>query len=256
MEHIHKLLNNHNLPSYTKQGILIVTTSQVNGLKFTKELLYRIVDQQTLLFLSGGSTPKSLYKEIAQEERLYPGTVGQVDERYGNPNHENSNQKMISDSGLLDYFDTKKIPFYPMLKKDIRINLAKKYDKTLHDLLNIYSKSIGLCGIGADGHTAGIAGNRKDFANPMFESTRKNDFVSEFNDVHGIFKERISLTFTGLSKLDLLIVLVFGDDKRTALDLMFEDGSVEIVPARFYKRPEIAKKTLLITDQTLDKGNG
>lgn len=252
MEQVSTLLSNHNLPSYTKQGILIITTSQINGLKFAKELLYQVVDQQTLLLLSGGKTPKELYQQLAREEKLHPGTVGQVDERYGDPYHANSNEKMVADTGLLHYFEAHKIPFYPILSGDIRLNLSKKYDKTLRDLMSIFPERIGLCGIGADGHTAGIAGNRKDFVNPMFESTRKNDYVSDFNDVHGDFRERISLTFAGLAQLTLLIVLVFGDDKNTALDLTFTDGSEEMIPARFYKRPDIAKKTIFITDQILD----
>jgi len=252
MEHLHQLLKEQNLPTHTTQGILIATTSQVNGLKFVKELLYRIVNEHSLLLLSGGKTPKELYQQLAREELLTPGTVGQIDERYGDPFHENSNQKMISDTGLLQYFDSQKIPFYPILKKELRVNLSEKYDRTIRELLRIFQTSVGLCSIGSDGHTAGIAGNRKDFVNPMFESTRKNDFVSEFNDVHGIFKERISFTFTGLSQLHLLIVLVFGADKKTALELVFDEGPEVIIPARFYKRPDVAKKTLLITDQILD----
>ena len=50
--------------------------------------------------------------------------------------------------------------------------------------------------------------------------------------------------------LDFLLVLVFGKDKREALRLVFKDGSEDDIPGRFYKRPEIAKKTLIITDQS------
>jgi hypothetical protein len=32
---------------------------------------------------------------------------------------------------------------------------------------------------------------------------------------------------------------------------MFTEGREEEIPARFFKRPEIAKKTLLITDQRI-----
>ena len=49
--------------------------------------------------------------------------------------------------------------------------------------------------------------------------------------------------------MDLLIVLVFGSAKQTALKLMFTQGLIEEIPARFYTKQGIAKKTILITDQ-------
>jgi 6-phosphogluconolactonase/glucosamine-6-phosphate isomerase/deaminase len=42
---------------------------------------------------------------------------------------------------------------------------------------------------------------------------------------------------------------VFGEDKQRALDGLFEEGAEEEIPARFFKRHEIAEKTLFITDQ-------
>ena len=36
--------------------------------------------------------------------------------------------------------------------------------------------------------------------------------------MQGMFKERISLTFLGLSMIDVLIVMVFGNDKRETLE--------------------------------------
>jgi 6-phosphogluconolactonase/glucosamine-6-phosphate isomerase/deaminase len=48
---------------------------------------------------------------------------------------------------------------------------------------------------------------------------------------------------------DLLIVLVFGEDKKAALESLFASGSEEEIPARFYKRREVAEKVLIVTDQ-------
>jgi 6-phosphogluconolactonase/glucosamine-6-phosphate isomerase/deaminase len=57
------------------------------------------------------------------------------------------------------------------------------------------------------------------------------------------------MTFLGLSMLDLYILFVFGEAKKGALKKMFTNGSEEDLPARFFKRAEVAKKTVLITDQ-------
>lgn len=59
------------------------------------------------------------------------------------------------------------------------------------------------------------------------------------------------MNYKGLAMLDLLIVLVFGDDKKEALENMMRDGSEREIPARFFKRPEIAQKTVVITDQNI-----
>lgn len=122
-----------------------------------------------------------------------------------------------------------------------RTSAAIEYDNRLRSLFADFSKSIGILGIGADGHTAGIAGNRKDFKNPLFEKEIMNNIVSDFNDKLGIFGERISMTFLGLSMLDFLFVLVFGKAKQNALSKMFAHGSLEDVPSRFFTTRNFTK---------------
>ena len=75
--------------------------------------------------------------------------------------------------------------------------------------------------------------------------------VTSFNDFPAAQKERITLTFLGLAKLDQIVVLVFGKDKQKALKLMFQIGSSAQIPARFLTQTEIAGKVTLITDQNI-----
>jgi len=51
--------------------------------------------------------------------------------------------------------------------------------------------------------------------------------------------------------LDQLLILAFGDSKQAMFELLFSAGKEEDIPARFFKRPEIAAKTVLITDQAV-----
>ena len=250
---VESILRAHNLFSHLNDGITVCHVKDaVSGQDLATEILHTIVDTKTALYLSGGSTPKALYQKLAQEEKLIAGAIGQVDERYGKPLHDNSNQKMIDDTGLLRYLQLRNIRFYPLLQYDLsREEIADVYDQTVRSLHATFKRSVAILGIGADGHTAGIVGNRQNFKNSLFEVDRKHLLVSEFNDEKGYFKERVTMTFLGLSMLDLLILLVFGDDKKDALEKMFEDGNETEIPARFYKRPEIAKKTIIITDQVI-----
>ena len=239
--------------TFQADGLIVSLVPTVTkGFTLTKELLYTIVDSQTMLYLSGGKTPKELYTDLAHEEVLRTGAVGLVDERYVERFHETSNEKMLRTTGFLRYGEMRGIPFYPMLQENMSPEETAEYnDQKFRELNTTYQKSVATLGIGLDGHTAGIAGNRGDFINPMFNKSQKELLVSTFDDEKGMFKKRVSMTFLGLSLIDILVVLVFGQDKKDALHNMFTDGSEEEIPSRFLRRPEIAKKTVLITDQDI-----
>jgi 6-phosphogluconolactonase/glucosamine-6-phosphate isomerase/deaminase len=253
-------LHEKNFVTFQKEGINIAQVSTMyDGFRTARELLYGLVDKTTVLYLSGGRTPKDLYENLANDKKILPGAVALIDERYGVKFHNTSNEKMIEESGLLPYFREQGVPFYPILE-ETQLGLketADNYDMTLRYLFAGFSKRVGILGIGLDGHTAGIAGNRQnsadlsvqDFHNRMFDDDQKNMLASSYADLQGMFKERVSMTFLGLSMIDVFVVLVFGEDKKEALEKVFADGSEEQVPGRFFKRPEIARRTLLITDQ-------
>ncbi len=249
---IQKVFKEKNILFHENQGITIATVANSHeGFSLAKEIFSKIVDNKTAFYLSGGSTPKVLYEQFAKDESLKPGAVGVIDERYGKPFHDTSNEKMFRETGLLRYLQMRGVPFYPMLKGKSREETADAYDEELRKLNANYSKSVAILGIGADGHTAGIAPKREDFTNPVFETSRKDLFVSEFDDPTGYFKERVTMTFLALQHLDLLVILAFGEEKKKALELVFTSGSEAEIPARFLIRPEIAKKTLFITDQRI-----
>lgn len=256
-EKILPLFSSNNISSHLNTGVLIVNAADENqGLQIAKQLLYSVADKRTALFLSGGKTPLGLYEDIAKDALLLPGIVALVDERYGDPMHAESNEKMLVESGLMRYFTARDIAFRTVLHGLPVEETALRYDEQFRTISAIYPKLIGIMGIGTDGHTAGIAGERSSIAgspfhNRMFDDTNKLDMVSWFTDPSGPFKTRISLTFLGISMLDLDIILAFGAEKFNALEMMLKPGSVEEIPARVYTKPEIASKTILITDQKL-----
>ena len=258
IETVKSILSDNNALFHEEQGITLCRVPLIyEGFRLTREILYKTVDKKTVLYLSGGRTPKDLYRNLAADKKLSPGALALIDERYGSKMHNNSNEKMIQEAGLLPYAKEQQIPFYAILQEE-QLDLATtadNYDMTLRYLLNGFPKSMGILGIGSDGHTAGIAGNRQEalgeegFQNPLFTDEFKNNFVGSFSDLQGPFKERVTMTFLGLSMLDFYLVLFFGEDKKNALKQVFSEGTEEDVPARFFKRPDIAKRTLFITDQ-------
>ncbi|MBU4017211.1 6-phosphogluconolactonase [Patescibacteria group bacterium] len=268
-----------NVLTHIYSGVSVVkVVDQQKGFELAPNILSLIVDKKSVLYLSGGNTPKELYSKLAREESVVPGAVGMVDERYGLKLHENSNEKMIRDTGFLRYLEMLDIPFYPILQAGLsREETAREYDAKLRSLQSTFPKHIGILGIGADGHIAGIpaedqksplrpgfakaTSGRQGFAGQAKVKSQKSDIynttdlVVEYNDESGRYGERVTMTFMGLTMMDILLVLVFGSSKARALELVFQDGSdpssPEEVPGRFYKRPEIARKTLMITDQEI-----
>ncbi|MEN9407011.1 MAG: 6-phosphogluconolactonase [Candidatus Parcubacteria bacterium] len=262
-----QFLRENGLPVYQHHGIAVVKVhSEQEGIGLLMPLLTKIVTRRTVLYLSGGRTPKELYTTLAKSEELLPGAVAMVDERFGVPMHESSNEKMLRDSGLFRYIQMRDIPFYPVLSGKKRSVTADEYDQVVRTMLAQYQQHIAILGVGMDGHTAGIpavrvkselhnanGGKFPDWYEDLQERS-KNRMVIDYDDggpPAGGYKERITMTFQGLSMMDVFFVLVFGKDKNPALQEMFADGSEEEVPSRFLKRSEIATKTLLITDQMI-----
>lgn len=232
-----------------RDEISVVTVgNQKEGLILANNILQKIIDSKTILFLSGGRTPKDLYISLAKEKKITPSAVALIDERYGEKFHENSNEKMIQDSGFISYLGGKNIRVFPILEgKDIN-QTAKDYDEEVRYFLHGFPKSVAILGIGLDGHTAGLPANPRLWQAGIAENS-KSKLVVAYDDSEGFYKKRITMTFSGLSLLSILIVLVFGEDKKEALSKLFMQGSEEEIPGRFFKRKDIAPKTLFITDQ-------
>lgn len=225
------------MKQFNKDGIKIIKVKdQSEGDDFAKNFLYENSDSKTVIFLSGGKTPKSLCDQILLENKLKAGAFAMTDERYGKVGHSNSNALIMKGFS----------PFHPILEGKSLEETAKDYDRKIRYLFARFQKSIGILGIGSDGHTAGIPAI-PEIAEKILED--RLTLVTSYDAKDGFYNQRVTMTFAGLSKVDQIIIMVFGEDKKEALDKMFKVGPISEVPARFYKEPEISQKTILITDQ-------
>lgn len=212
------------------------------------------VDKNTLLLLSGGTTPDRFYQLLAETKKFKPGAVALVDERFGSPFHEQSNEKMIRDTGFFKAMENKKVPVERILKDSVneRERTAMLYEARLRQLFSIYRKRVAIMGIGEGGHIAGIAPNSSDFENPIFGEEYKGRLVGNFDD-RGKFGERITLTPGALAEIDTFIILAFGLSKAEALK-KFVHGPVEdtkTFPAMWLRWASLVPNVnvILITDQ-------
>ncbi|HSX07475.1 MAG TPA: 6-phosphogluconolactonase [Candidatus Saccharimonadales bacterium] len=182
--------------------------------------------QRVTWLVSGGSAAQiavEAQKHITLSDKL---TVMQVDERYGAVGHADSNWKKLLDAG----FDDKKFHCLPMLT-------GKSFTDTVYDyqaaMVAAYQQSglvVGLFGIGADGHTAGILPNSAAFQ-------AGSALVTGY---HGPDFWRITITPAAITHLKAAIVYAIGADKRNALQGLQIDKSPVAEPAQLLKQiPEI-----------------
>lgn len=239
------------------------------GIDKLREIAYHECDAETALFLPGGKTPELFLRALAQDRRLIAGAVAMVDDRYS-LDFVDSNEPMIRRTGLVDYFYTKKIPFYPVLEphksevltgtleasfrlavlnKLTRKETSRRYNERVGDLLKKFPKRVAILGLGEDGHIASLPAGAQGLAQITKFNSEK--YVEDYDNFPIEPRERITLTPKALSKMDLVIVLVFGKAKKPALDFIFSKGRVEEVPGRILTRNGMAQRTIIITDQPI-----
>jgi 6-phosphogluconolactonase/glucosamine-6-phosphate isomerase/deaminase len=250
-----------------KDNILVIETPSVQKAhESVSEILQKYCDFKTALFLSGGKTTKKLYEYLVDQKSLKAGAVGQTEEMFGRRNHKKSSELMISESGVIKYFEDQNIRFYPILETGESLSdITRNYDEALRFISKYFPKSVGILGVGEDGHTAGIPAGIKSQNSKIKSSEIVKKMIEDQSSLISSYEldglgAWITMNFNALSILDLIIILVLGQEKREALAQMFKEvhsagsglpGEIENCPARFYLRPEIAAKTILITDQNI-----
>jgi 6-phosphogluconolactonase/glucosamine-6-phosphate isomerase/deaminase len=217
---------------------IIQVEEKISGNLKAHGLLRNLVGKNTLLALSGGTSPD--YKRlIVNVGDIVPGAACMTDERFGTPGHENSNEFVFRNFGLTEFFRMRDIKFYRILCGQGFDETAVDYNRTIFDLFRQIPKKVGIMGIGANLHTAGIF--------PNSEAIRSDKLVVS-ETVDDRFQKRVTLTLNALGKFTSFIILMFGEEKREALKIMLDENQqdVEKYPAVFYRISHI--KSYLITD--------
>ena len=204
------------------------------------DILKRLVDDKTLLALSGGTSVD--YRLILGSGDVLCGAICAIDERYGKPFHKNSNELLMKNQGVKDFADRECVESHKVLKGKDFLETAKIYEKEIEELFKKFKKKVGVMGIGTNLHTAGIF--------PYSVAAKSPNFV-EAEVVEDKFPKRITLTLRALGDFTNFVILAFGKEKKVALKKVLDDkeNDIQKYPAIFYRKSRI--KSYLITDQNL-----
>jgi 6-phosphogluconolactonase/glucosamine-6-phosphate isomerase/deaminase len=167
-----------------------------------------------------------------------------TDERYGPVGHKYSNWKQLEDAGF-NFTGINKIPV--LIGKSLE-GTVSAYKKGIIKAMNGTAASegliIGLFGMGADGHIAGILPNSPAAAYLEADHTGKDSpLVCAYRSSPFI---RITLTPVALNKVSAAYIFAFGDSKREAVArLRGQDLSIGEQPAQILKH---IKESFFYTD--------
>lgn len=205
------------------------------------DILAEVVNPDTLLALSGGTSPDYPLMIVNQDDIL-PGAVCLADERYGKPYHADSNELILKNFGLFDYFSAKHIEYHRILEDEDFNQTAEDYDRLMFELFERFENRVGVMGLGANSHTAGIF--------PFSEAVTSADFAIG-ERVADQFPDRVTLTFAAFREFQTFVVLAFGEEKRGAILKMLDEkeNDLQKYPAIFYRK--CFAKCYLITDQKI-----
>lgn len=211
-----------------KSNFSIITTTKVDdAANFVASSIIRLLEEKkrVLFFVTGGSSISVCVKiaDLLKNHKHENLTIMLTDERYGPNCHSDSNWYQLIKKG----FNLPGAKLIPVLIGEDMTRTTEKFEMLLREEMKNADYKIGLFGIGADGHTAGIlpdsiAANSEDFAcsydTPTFS--------------------RITITFKVIEKLDEVIAWVQGEEKWRVIKNLEGKDIIDLTkqPAQVFKK--------------------
>ena len=202
--------------------------------------------------LSGGSTPKKLFKLLAEKhketipwERIH---FWWVDERCVSPDDDESNYKMTNDI-LLSPVDIPKENIHRIKGENNPEEEAKSYSEEIAENLNLRDGvpvfDLIILGMGEDGHTASI------FPGQLYIIDDEHICAASEHPLTG--QKRITLTGKVINSASRIFFLVTGENKALRLsEIMNDDEAAKLSPA-YYITPENGKLIWYIDEAASSK---
>lgn len=148
-----------------------------------------------------------------------------TDERYGPVGHRDSNWQQLIDAG----FDIPSAQLAPVLTGDDIDETIRAFVVYLETQLASADYSIGLFGMGADGHTAGVLpGDSAAIGDDLVKHYSADDY------------QRVTMTLAAIARLDEAAVYAVGPEKIDALEKLQKEFTLEEQPAQILKRVAVS----------------
>ncbi len=175
------------------------------------------------LVVSGGSTPKLLFKKLQQIDIEWNRVVVSLcDERWVDPSHEDSNEKFVKSYLLQDR--AKKAKFIGMYRDDMDIYKAEK-----ECFKNIDSIDVLILGMGNDAHTASLFPNNPRLKDGFDLNNPNKCIVIEPKNAPHL---RMSLTLKSILSCSSLYLHFEGEEKLSVYKEALDGNDIYTMPIR------------------------
>lgn len=190
-------------------------------------------NKKVLWLVSGGSAIDIAVQvsKLLGSNNLHNLYVTLTDERYGPVGHADSNWQQLLEAG----FDLPKAKLFPVLIGQDLQATTDNYAKNIEDALDQADYSLGLFGMGRDGHTAGMLPH-----SPASLEQQKPAIQYKGSDF-----QRVTITSAVINRLDTAVLYAVGEEKALALLRLKTDVDVADQPAQALKR---VKEFYVFTD--------
>lgn len=182
---------------------------------------------QAVLAVSGGSSPKLLFKELSAIDLPWSSvTITQVDERWVEPDHADSNAKLIREHLLLNRAAAAR--FAPMKNSAPTPEAGQpRCEEMLRALPTPFD--VIVLGMGEDGHTASLFPGAANLSTGL--DTARSELCTYMHPLHAPHP-RMTLTLRALLASRVLILQLAGESKLNVFRKAQEAGPTEEMPVR------------------------
>lgn len=167
------------------------------------------------MLLSGGSTPKALYQNLAAQTEIdwSKVTASLVDERWVDGEHIGSNETFLKQCFARE--NTRALSIQGMkTSHDTAAEAVASVEETYLNLPEAWCFT--LLGMGPDSHTASLfpLAQNLDAALDLTRADLTTSIIANQSAVTGELTERMTLTLKGIIKAEVVILLITGQEKR------------------------------------------
>lgn len=199
--------------------------------------------------LSGGSTPKAIYKGLVNSDAAEKLDWSKVfffwsDERSVPPSHEESNYHMAMEEGGLNRLSIPRENVFRMVAEEDIDNNAKRYEEIILNKLGGHAFDLIMLGMGDDGHTASLF--------PHTEALHAKNRLVVANPIPQKDTWRMTFTFECINAAQAICIYVLGETKgQTLLDVLTSPFKPDHYPSQNVGTS--TQKALWIVDEAASK---